>query len=590
MNKRLKKLISILIAAMMISAILPTAALAADWSPTDTITITVRAYDQNTGAVYNLGTDTVTKGDKNIQSDAYTIPSITKFTGNSYGTVTKVVGNWYFPSGDRQVGSVVNWSCNSDTATMTYWVTNWCTGSGSGSGSNANETVDYGNSGKKSWTETIVYHSNYPNGTDYQYSVTYHIKSYSDIANYNLKTVTGCGFSEPDGYAMRDRVWDTAKDGNGANYANGGNYPFKQSDANKTIHLYAQWTPTGGTPVTTVTVTYRDGDNTYATVSALSGDIVTAIDCTNTREGYTFKGWDTSSDAATAVYLPGAGFAVTDDMTLYAVWEKNNVNPPAHECVDENGDGYCDDENCRMCLHDHDGDGYCTVDDCQHPHEGDDACCPKPGAGDSTGKVSEPGMDKKAEGKESIGTVKPGQKIGFTLHSTVPQKLAELAVYENETWQLKGEYKLVFHDTLSSNLTLDASTIAVKIGNANLNARYYTVATEGIGTGTFTVTVDLVAAFNEGHYFTWEEMGAAPVVVSYSATVDENAADGDEVKNEAYVNNSATDAVVGEVDIPYIPDTPSTGGTGTVLFTVSGVGLMSAAAILLLLRRKQTCD
>ena len=120
--------------------------------------------------------------------------------------------------------------------------------------------------------------------------------------------------------------------------------------------------------------------------------------------------------------------------------------------------------------------------------------------------------------------------------------------------------------------------------------RYYTVATEGIGTETFTVTVDLVAAFNEGHYFTWEEMGAAPVVVSYSATVDENAADGDEVKNEAYVNNSATDAVVGEVDIPYIPDTPSTGGTGTVLFTVSGVGLMSAAAILLLLRRKQTCD
>lgn len=120
-----------------------------------------------------------------------------------------------------------------------------------------------------------------------------------------------------------------------------------------------------------------------------------------------------------------------------------------------------------------------------------------------------------------------------------------------------------------------------------MDAAYYAVETEGLGTETFTVTVDLVAAFNDGHYFTWEEMGTAPVVVSYSATVAADAADGDTVRNEAYVNHSATDAVVGEVDVT---DTPSTGGSGTVLFTVSGLGLMSAAAILLLLRRKQSCD
>lgn len=463
MKKAPAKLISLLVTAMMICAMLPTAALAVHWDPEDTITITVDVVDEVTGKRYqSVGTDTVTKGDDHVVSDEYEIPELSKFTNEKYGSIRKVSGNWHGSSANCNVGSKVRFSCNLDSAQITYWV---------------------------------------------------------------------------DGFGCE------------SSYA----------------------------------ITYYDGAEKIGEDIVTTGESTTAMSAL-TKDGYEFKGWS-KTDGGTVDYEAGATITPEGDMVLYAVWE--TAAPPAHECVDEDGNGFCDDPECGKCLHDHDGDGYCTVDGCEHLHEGDSACCPKPGTGDPTGKVSEPGMDKKAEGKESIGAVRPGQKIAFTLHSTVPQKLAELAKYENKEWKLEGEYQLVFHDTLSSNLTLNEDTIAVKIGNTVVDAKYYTVVTEGLGTETFTVSVDLVAAFNDGHYFTWEEMGTADVVVSYSATVAGNAADGDTVRNEAYVNHSTTDAVVGEVDVP---DTPSTGGTGTVLFTVSGVGLMSAAVVLILLRRKQSSD
>lgn len=42
---------------------------------------------------------------------------------------------------------------------------------------------------------------------------------------------------------------------------------------------------------------------------------------TPSRLGYSFRGWDTSSDAVTPVYLPGDSITLTEDITLYAVWD-----------------------------------------------------------------------------------------------------------------------------------------------------------------------------------------------------------------------------------------------------------------------------
>lgn len=317
-----KKAMVVLLAAFMILNMIPANVLAANWNPDDKITIRVRVYDASTSNTYDVGTDTITKGDQNIQSDPYTIPELSKFTTNTYGTIQKVAGNWYFPTSDRNVGSVVYWSCNSDTGIMTYWVSKWSTGTGSGGGQSGNETINYGTSGSRTWKQMIVYHSNYPNGTDYTYTVTYNIKSYVSIANYSLKKVTGCGFTVPNGYSMRDRVWDTAKNGTGSNYADGGNYPFQQSENGKTTHLYAQWTPEGGTPATQVTVTYKNDNETLSTMSALKGDTITVVGCDTVKEGFVFKGW-TTEENGTVKYVPGDILAVNSDITLYAVWEQN---------------------------------------------------------------------------------------------------------------------------------------------------------------------------------------------------------------------------------------------------------------------------
>lgn len=45
-----------------------------------------------------------------------------------------------------------------------------------------------------------------------------------------------------------------------------------------------------------------------------------------TREGYTFKGWSESKDGAVVT-----SFKPTADATLYAVWEKNEEQPPASD-------------------------------------------------------------------------------------------------------------------------------------------------------------------------------------------------------------------------------------------------------------------
>ena len=50
------------------------------------------------------------------------------------------------------------------------------------------------------------------------------------------------------------------------------------------------------------------------------------------RDGYTFLGWATVSNATTAIYQPGESFTYNADTTLYAVWE--------NDC-ESNGHNYC---------------------------------------------------------------------------------------------------------------------------------------------------------------------------------------------------------------------------------------------------------
>lgn len=54
-----------------------------------------------------------------------------------------------------------------------------------------------------------------------------------------------------------------------------------------------------------------------------------------TREGYTFLGWGTTASATAASYQPGDMYSVDQDITLYAVWQKNT-----YTITFSSGEGY----------------------------------------------------------------------------------------------------------------------------------------------------------------------------------------------------------------------------------------------------------
>lgn len=98
------------------------------------------------------------------------------------------------------------------------------------------------------------------------------------------------------------------------------------------------------TPATyTVTYDLKGGAGSFAQQSftettAGAGAAVTLHSAEPTKTGYTFKGWDTSAAAATAVYAKGASFTTAQSLTLCAVWEAVVV-PPVYYTLTYNANG-----------------------------------------------------------------------------------------------------------------------------------------------------------------------------------------------------------------------------------------------------------
>ena len=313
-----KRFVAFLLVLIMVLGMLPVSALAAG-----TGNIKVRVFNPDNGGVWVVGTDTYQKKDSGWQSEVYRIPELSKFIGENSYRVEKVVGNWCY-GGDYNVGTNVYWSNNAGTATMTYWVPGYAPG-GSGSGEAGEADEDLGGSGSKTLNFTVEYHSNYPNGTDYVKTVKYTVKSYVNIYTLTVKTVNELGFTAPTGYSLRTpNPWNTAANGTGDNVNN-----MLSVTNNGSYKLYAQWVP--AQVAEKVTLTYKNGDAVYKTQDYLKGDEVLVIDCDATKDGYTFKGWDTNEAATTAVYKVNDTFAIQANTTLHAVWEENTppTNKPA---------------------------------------------------------------------------------------------------------------------------------------------------------------------------------------------------------------------------------------------------------------------
>ena len=236
-------------------------------------------------------------------------------------------------------------------------------------------------------------------------------------------------------------------------------------------------------------------------------------------------------------------------------------------------------------------------------------------------------IDKKADGEDEIGTVSQGKKIRFTLTSSLPKLLARYVVTASNAspansareirkvrvhsasgagtvrvhsasgaetvrvYSASGAQFLladekyaipdsvvetmVFHDEMNRYLKFIDGTLRVTAGRDGIEVpyRYYTVTASG--SNAFRVEVDLVNLFNTGIIDYEDLTGENPITVTYEAVVTDDAIQGDELFNEAWVNDGEHDSVEGEVLDKKVP---STGGMGRGMFTGLGLLFMGTAA------------
>ena len=236
-------------------------------------------------------------------------------------------------------------------------------------------------------------------------------------------------------------------------------------------------------------------------------------------------------------------------------------------------------------------------------------------------------IDKKADGEEEIGTVSQGKKIEFTLNSSLPKLLARYVVtasnaspansareirkvrvhsasgagivrvhsasgaetvhvYSASGAQfLSADEKyaipdsvvetMVFHDEMNRYLKFIDGTLRVTAGRdgKEVPSGYYTVTASG--SNAFRVEVDLVNLFNTGIIDYEDLTGENPITVTYEAIVTDDAIQGDELFNEAWINDGEHDSVEGDVLDKKVP---STGGMGRGMSTGLGLLFMVTAA------------
>lgn len=61
------------------------------------------------------------------------------------------------------------------------------------------------------------------------------------------------------------------------------------------------------------------------------------------KEGYSFLGWYTEKDGGILLGIPGSEMKVFEDMTAYALWER--------EAAEDNDKNDADPETCKVTFH-----------------------------------------------------------------------------------------------------------------------------------------------------------------------------------------------------------------------------------------------
>lgn len=107
------------------------------------------------------------------------------------------------------------------------------------------------------------------------------------------------------------------------------------SNTAATVDLYAVWSQVAPTKYYVV---YDANSGSFAAneapVAVDKGSSITVTSTIPTKEGFTFSGWATSQNAATAELAAGASYTPTADTVLYAVWTRATASIEYHKFSD----------------------------------------------------------------------------------------------------------------------------------------------------------------------------------------------------------------------------------------------------------------
>ncbi|MDE2387230.1 MAG: InlB B-repeat-containing protein, partial [Actinomycetales bacterium] len=124
--------------------------------------------------------------------------------------------------------------------------------------------------------------------------------------------------------------WNTAANGTGTNYAAGSSYIL-----NSNATLYAIWTPS----VRTITFD-ANGAQSGSVPSAITvapGSVTLPANTgTLARDGYYLAGWNTAANGTGTTFAVGGSYTLTNNVTLYAVWELKPVYPIGASWISRN--------------------------------------------------------------------------------------------------------------------------------------------------------------------------------------------------------------------------------------------------------------
>ena len=131
-------------------------------------------------------------------------------------------------------------------------------------------------------------------------------------------------------------IWNTNRNGTGANYA-----PGQQYGLDAPLTLYAIWR------LLSYTVTYdaNGGSGAPNYQTKIHDEILSISNIVPSRTGYTFQGWSTIRNG-TVIYKPSAQYMANQDVTLYAVWKANGY------AITYNANGGSNAPNEQVKTHD----------------------------------------------------------------------------------------------------------------------------------------------------------------------------------------------------------------------------------------------